>query len=38
MSLLPVSAEPAFLSVFAGADIAATARLNWLSGRPAAAL
>lgn len=34
MSLLPVSMEPAVPSVFAGADIAATARLNWLGGCP----
>ncbi|GHA73850.1 MULTISPECIES: hypothetical protein [Streptomyces] len=34
MSLLPVSAEPALGSVFAGADIAATTRLTWLRDCP----
>ncbi|MET7849951.1 hypothetical protein [Streptomyces avermitilis] len=34
MSLLPASAQPAARSAFAGADIAATARLNWRNGAP----
>lgn len=34
MSLLPDFAEPAGQSVFAGADIAATARLAWRDGYP----